>query len=162
MFSYATLPDEDSFDTSLEATTLTGAGASVASLTVSCLVAMVDATLSPGLGWLYAIAFVCVSVWVAARTRRQDLFTAAVLPPLAFGVAAVVAAAVSPVPHADSGLVGSAAAVIATMGAAAPTLFVGTALVVILAHRRRSLADLGRIATHDHERYPAYDRAQLS
>jgi hypothetical protein len=140
MVSYARLPDEGSFRTSPEVTTLTGAGASVVSLTVGCLVGMIDAALSPGLGWLYGIAFVSVSVWVAARTRRQDLFTAAVLPPLAFGLATLIAAAVGPAPHAGRGVAGSAAAIVATMGAAAPTLFAGTALVVIVAHRRRSLA----------------------
>jgi hypothetical protein len=140
MFSYAPLPlDEDRLDFR-EPAMLTGAGAAAVSLAVGSFAAVLDAALSAGLGWLYAIAFVCVSVWVAARTRRQDLFTAAVLPPLAFGVAAVLAAAVDPVPHSGSGLFESAAAVIATMGAAAPTLFTGTALVVILAHRRRSLA----------------------
>jgi hypothetical protein len=59
---------------------------------------------------------------------------------LAFGLATLIAAAVGPAPHAGRGLAGSAAAIVATMGAAAPTLFAGTALVVIVAHRRRSLA----------------------
>lgn len=137
MLSYATLPDRDDFDDVY--TTLTGAGAIVVSLGVGGLVAMLDAALSPGIGWLYSIAFVCISVWVAARTRRRDLFTTTVLPPLAFGLAAGLAAAINPLPHSGSGLVGMAAAMVVTMGAAAPTLFTATALVVVLGHRRRSL-----------------------
>ena len=137
MLSYATLPDGEQFDD--EYTTLTGAGATVISLGVGGLVAMLDAVLAPGLGWLYTITFVGVSVWVAARTRRRDLFTAAVLPPLAFGLAAGLAAAIKPLPHSGSGLVGLVTATVVTMGAAAPTLFTGTAFVVILASRRRSL-----------------------
>lgn len=122
-------------------TTLTGAGAVAVSLVAGAAAAALDALLSPGLGFPYALVFVIVSLWVAARTRRQDLFTTAVLPPLAFAVAAVVATALGPVPHRDAeGLVGDGWAVLATMGEAAPTLFTGTALVLILAWRRRATA----------------------
>ena len=119
-------------------TTLTGAGAVALSLLVGLLAGSADAMLSPGLGLPYALLFVATSLWVGARTRRQDLFTTAVLPPLAFVVAALAAAALGPVPHRDGeGVMAYGWAALATMGAAAPTLFTGTALVLILARRRR-------------------------
>jgi hypothetical protein len=120
-------------------TTLTGVGAATVSLGVAAVVGGLDAAISPGLGWPFSVVFLTVSLWVTARTRRRDLFSTVVLPPLAFAVAALVAALVGAVPHTGEGPLGFGAGTIATMGDAAPTLFAATALVLILALRRRSL-----------------------
>ena len=117
----------------------TGAGAATVSGGVAAAAGRLAAAISPGLGWPFSVVFVTVSLWVTARTRRRDLFSTVVLPPLAFGVAALAAAFVGAVPHTGEGLRGFGAGTVATLGHAAPTLFAATALVVILALRRRSL-----------------------
>ena len=141
----ATLADEDRHPAgAAPPTSLTATGAVALSLLMGAVGGALDALLSPGLGVPFALLFVGASLWVAARTRRQDLVTTAVLPPLAFGVAALAAAAVGPAPHRSAdGLADYGWATLATMGEAAPTLFTATALVLILAWRRRRHLDLG-------------------
>ncbi|ANH38499.1 hypothetical protein I601_2071 [Nocardioides dokdonensis FR1436] len=55
-----------------------------------------DSLVSPGLGWLYDVAFVLICVACALLVRPRDFFTVGVLPPLLMLVALVLLGATSP------------------------------------------------------------------
>lgn len=78
----------------LEGLTATGAG--VVGLVVTTLAAVLDAVLSPGLGWIFFVAFFVMSAFVGLRLRGRDVWASAAVPPLVFIGAAGLAAQVAP------------------------------------------------------------------
>lgn len=110
-----------------------GRGAIVATVGATAAIAALNLALVGGLTFFFDVCFVVVGLVAAMAVRRQDLFTAAVLPPLAF--AAVIGAVAVLYPetilpdaslsktfmvgltaHAD-GLVGGYGAALLTVGA---------------------------------------------
>ena len=75
---------------------LTATGAAVVALVGTTLGAVIDAAASPGLGWMFFIAFVAMSAFVGLRLRGRDSWASAAVPPLVFIAAAGLAAQVAP------------------------------------------------------------------
>jgi hypothetical protein len=118
---------------------LTPAGARVVGIGVALLLAWVDLLISPGLGLVFAVTATLLCFWVSARARREALFTAAVLPPLAFLAGAVLAGLLGRGVGAAAG-VGTFVDSLQTLAATAPGLYVATAAGAGLAVLRRILA----------------------
>ena len=115
---------------------LTGAGATCASLGGTLLAAALDAALGPALGWLFGVLFVPLCLWVSARVRAASLFTAAVLPPLAFFLAVLMAVLLG---EGWGGALPVLGAVVAGLGAGWPILATATVAGTGLAVLRRFL-----------------------
>lgn len=118
---------------------LTPAGARVVGIGGALLLAWVDLLISPGLGLVFAVTATLLCFWVSARARREALFTAAVLPPLAFLAGAVLAGLLGRGVSAAAGA-GAFVDSLQTLAATAPGLYVATAAGAGLAVLRRILA----------------------
>jgi hypothetical protein len=75
---------------------VTPRGIAVAAGAASVTCAAVDAALTGRVGLVFDMCFVIICVTSAVVFRPEDLYVAAVLPPLAFAVTVVVVAVVSP------------------------------------------------------------------
>lgn len=75
---------------------LTATGAAVVGLLGTTLGAVLDAVVSPGLGWIFLIAFVVMSAFVGLRLRGRDSWASVAVPPLVYIGAAGVAAQLAP------------------------------------------------------------------
>jgi len=75
---------------------LTATGAAVVALVGTTLGSVIDAAVSPGLGWMFFIAFFAMSAFVGLLLRGRDLWASAAVPPLVFIGAAGLAAQVAP------------------------------------------------------------------
>lgn len=75
---------------------LTATGAAVVALAGTTFGAVLDAAVSPGLGWIFFLAFVATSAFVGLRLRGRDAWASAAVPPLVFIGAAGLAAQVAP------------------------------------------------------------------
>lgn len=118
---------------------LTPAGARVVGIGGALVLAWLDLLISPGLGLVFAVTASLLCFWVSARARREALFTAAVLPPLAFLAAAVLAGLLGRGVGASAG-VGAFVDSLQTLAATAPGLYLATAAGAGLAVLRRILA----------------------
>ena len=118
---------------------LTPAGARVVGIGGALLLAWFDLLISPGLGLVFAVTATLLCFWVSARARREALFTAAVLPPLAFLAGAVLAGLLGRGVGAAAGA-GAFVDSLQTLAATAPGLYVATAAGAGLAVLRRILA----------------------
>lgn len=108
---------------------LTGRGGVIVLFVVTCLgLLFSDAA---GARILAEIIFVAACVLAAWYVKPRDVLTITVAPPLVFFVAVVVATVLT-----SSGLTTTAAGVLITLIDAAPWLFAGTALVVVIGLRR--------------------------
>jgi hypothetical protein len=127
---------------------LTPVGACVVGISGALLLAGVDLLVSPGLGLVFVVTATALCFWVSARARREALFTAAVLPPLAFLAAAVLAGLIGRGVSAAAGT-GAFVDSLQTLAATAPGLYVATAAGAGLAVLRRILSGPRRL---DHTR----------
>jgi uncharacterized protein DUF6542 len=118
---------------------LTGRGAIVVIFTFGLL----GALLAPrvGAGLLTGLLFVVGCVLAAVATRRADLLTLAVSPPMVF-LAAVVVAECGFALGEESFLRSAAAGMVLTLASGAPWLFLGTAVVLAIAFWRGLMSDL--------------------
>ncbi|HSK26412.1 MAG TPA: DUF6542 domain-containing protein [Jiangellales bacterium] len=116
---------------------LTAAGTRVLGIGAALLLATLDSGVSPGLGPFFVVTATALCGWLSARARREALFTAAVLPPLVFLAASMLAAALGRGIDPDSGWF---VASVQTLAATAPGLYVATAVGTGLALVRRQLA----------------------
>lgn len=75
---------------------LTATGAAAIGLVGTTLGAILDAAVSPGLGWIFFAAFLLMSAFVGLRLRGRDSWASIAVPPLVYigaaGIAAQVAA----------------------------------------------------------------------
>lgn len=76
---------------------LTATGAAVIGLVGTSLGAVLDAAVSPGLGWLFFVTFVVMSAFVGLRLRGSDAWASVAVPPLLYITAAGLAAQVGAV-----------------------------------------------------------------
>jgi Domain of unknown function (DUF6542) len=118
---------------------LTGRGAIVVIFTIGLLGALLAPKL--GLGLMAGVLFVVGCVLAAIATRRADLPTLAVSPPMVFLAATVVAQCVFAMDD-TSFPRGLFAGLMLALAAGAPWLFLGTALVIAIAFSRGMLGDL--------------------
>lgn len=109
---------------------LTARGA-VLALTATSFLAVAAAGMS-GEPLAGEIAFPAACALAVLLVREGDLLPLAVSPPLSFGVAALAAHTVLNL-HSDSVASGVAVGVTTTFAATAPALFLGTALVLVVA-----------------------------
>ncbi|MGI8330672.1 DUF6542 domain-containing protein [Actinomadura scrupuli] len=118
---------------------LTGRGAIVVIFTFGLL----GALLAPkvGAGLLAGALFVVGCLLAAVATRRADLLTLAVCPPMVF-LAAVVVAQCGYALDDASFLRSAATGLVLTLASGAPWLFLGTALVLAIAFWRGLMGDL--------------------
>lgn len=123
---------------------LTPVGACVVGIGGALLLAGVDLLISPGLGLVFVVTATALCFWVSARARREALFTAAVLPPLAFLAAAVLAGLIGRGVSAAAGT-GAFVDSLQTLAATAPGLYVATAAGAGLAVLRRILSGPRRL-----------------
>jgi hypothetical protein len=119
------------------------------------VLAGVDLLISPGLGLVFVVTATALFFWVSARARREALFTAAVLPPLAFLAAAVLAGLIGRGVSAAAGA-GAFVDSLQTLAATAPGLYVATAAGAGLAVLRRILSGPRRL--DDKRRSPTAGR----
>ena len=61
------------------------------------IAAGIDALVSPGLGWIFFVAFWLISALVGLRLRGRDAWASVGVPPLTFVAAAGIASQVAPV-----------------------------------------------------------------
>lgn len=80
---------------------LTASGAAVVGLLGTTLGALVDALVSPGLGWIFFSVFFVMSAFMGLRLRRHDAWASTAVPPLVFISAAGIAAQAAPVTEGD-------------------------------------------------------------
>jgi hypothetical protein len=118
---------------------LTPAGARVVGIGGALLLAWVDLLISPGLGLVFVVTATLLCFWVSARARREALFTAAVLPPLAYLAGAVLAGLLGRGVGAAAGA-GAFVDSLQTLAVTAPGLYMATAAGTGLAVLRRILA----------------------
>ena len=118
---------------------LTASGAAVVGLVGTTVGAIIDAVISPGLGWIFFIAFVVMSAFVGLRLRGRDSWAAVAVPPLVFISAAGITAQVAPVT--EGNWVERTSGDMATVVLDHPyVLVIGTALAIV-AFVYRSLLD---------------------
>lgn len=111
----------------------------VLGLAVALTAVALDLLLFDGVGLLFDLVFVALSVTLALRVRPSDFFTVGVLPPLVMVAMFVLVGAIRPgaVAHPDDGLV---QAVISGLSGHSVALVVGYALcLTCLAVRQRFL-----------------------
>jgi hypothetical protein len=121
----------------LEGLTTTGAGVVV--LVGTTIGAVIDALVSPGLGWIFFVTFFLMSAIVGLRLRGRDAWASVGVPPLAFIAAAGIAAQAAPV--AKGNWVQRTSGDMATVVLDHPyILLIGTALAVV-AFGYRALID---------------------
>lgn len=102
------------------------------------LAAIIDAAVSPGLGWFFYAGFLASSVVVAGRVSWRDAWAATMLPPLVFVAAAGIAAQVAPV-TAGGWLDRTSADMLAAVVRGWVPLFLGVLLAAAVLVRRRSV-----------------------
>jgi hypothetical protein len=117
---------------------LTAAGAAVCSLGGTVLAGFVDHLLTDGLGVLFGIAFVAVTVFVAWTVRAQDWAAAIIAPPIAFATTIVLVSTFLADDTSESYLTRVGLDLLSTLSFKAGLLWGGTALaaVVVLGKRR--------------------------
>jgi hypothetical protein len=118
---------------------LTGRGAIVVIFTIGLLGALLAPKL--GLGLMAGLLFVVGCGLAAVTTRRADLLTLAVSPPMVFLTTTLVAQALYALDD-ESFLQSVSAGLVLALAAGAPWLFLGTALVVGVAFSRGLMDDL--------------------
>jgi hypothetical protein len=118
---------------------LTGRGAIVVIFAFGLLGSLLAPQL--GLGLMAGLLFVVGCVLAAVATRRADLLTLAVSPPMVFLAATLITQCVYAL--GDKSILQSAfAGLVLALAAGAPWLFLGTALVVGIAMSRGLMDDL--------------------
>jgi hypothetical protein len=118
---------------------LTASGAAVVGLFGTTLGAIVDVVVSPGLGWIFFVAFLVMSAFVGLRLRGRDSWAAVAVPPLVYISAAGIAAQAAPVT--EGSWVERTSGDMATAVLDHPyVLVIGTALAIV-AFVYRSLLD---------------------
>ena len=91
---------------------------------------MLDAVVSPGLGWIFFVAFFVMSAFVGLRLRGRDAWAAIAVPPLVYISAAGIAAQAAPVT--EGNWVERTSGDMATVVLDHPyVLLIGTALAVV-------------------------------
>ena len=100
--------------------------------------AIIDAVISPGLGWFFDIVFLISAVVVAGRISWRDSWAAVMLPPLVFVAAAGIAAQFRPV-STGGWLDRTSADMLAAVVHGWLPLFLGVALAGAVMVRRRSM-----------------------
>lgn len=103
---------------------LTGTGVGVLGTAVAIVAATLSELITDGLGWMFAIPFVLVSVYCAAEVAQRSLRSAVVMPPLV----TFVVAAIDPVWGDPAGIRGWILKTLTTLTTLAPTMMIATGL----------------------------------
>lgn len=108
---------------------LTGRGGIIVLFVITCLGLLFSDAV--GVRVLAEITFVATCVLAAWYVKARDVLTITIAPPLVFFVAAVLANILT-----SSGFTATAAGILLTLTDAAPWLFAGTVLVIVIGLRR--------------------------
>ena len=117
---------------------LTGLGVSLLLLAACVLGSLLDLFLVGGPAWAIVALYIGACGFTACRVRGGDWFAALVAPPIAFGIAMIMLAALMPQSF-GPGLLGFAATTFELLAAKAKALYFGAALsaVILLARKPR-------------------------
>jgi hypothetical protein len=109
---------------------LTAAGVALISVAVGLVASIVAELVTGGLGWVFGIPFILVSVYCAAEVSSNQLRTAVVTPPLV----ALLVAVINPIWAAGdvAGLRGWTVKTLTTLTTMAPTLLIATGLAALI------------------------------
>lgn len=123
---------------------LTALGVSLLLLVACVLGGLLDLFLVGGPAWALIALYIASCGYTATRVRFSDWYCALVAPPIAFGVAIVLLAAIMPNSF-GSGLIGTAATTFELLASKARALYTGVSLsaVVLLGRRAKARRPVG-------------------
>ena len=117
---------------------LTALGAVVLTLVLSSAGGAVDVLTGPGLGLVFAVAFVASCLLAALSARREDLLAVVVMAPLVYAAVVLLAGLAESGGSSGSLLVHQAIELFNGLVLGAPVLLGGTALAAVVALVRRA------------------------
>jgi len=101
---------------------LTGTGVAVLVTAVGLVASIVSELITDGLGWMFAIPFVLVSIYCALEVASNSLRSAVVMPPLVIFLVAVI----NPIWGTTAGIRGWTVKTLTTLTTLAPTMVIAT------------------------------------
>jgi hypothetical protein len=101
---------------------LTGIGVGVLGTAVGIVASILSELITDGLGWMFAVPFVLVSIYCAVEVASNSLRSAVVMPPLVTFVVALI----NPIWGTTAGIRGWTVKTLTTLTTLAPTMVIAT------------------------------------